>query len=160
MKKILIFSDVHGRTDLVRRLYALHGDADMAIFLGDGLEDVRSVVPPMPLWCVRGNCDTNPAFHTDAPLEQIVFVDGQKIYLCHGHTRDVKSTKMRLSLAAREGECSIALFGHTHFPEEVYLGEETPRYLFNPGSLGAEPHSYGLLQLGQGGPLFSHGKLV
>ena len=49
--KLCIFSDSHGRADLVKKLPA----ADAYLFCGDGLGDLEGL--PGPVYAVAGTCD-------------------------------------------------------------------------------------------------------
>ena len=56
---------------------------------------------------------------------------GTKIFITHGHTLGVKNSTAVLSAAARQSDCKIALYGHTHVPNIKY---EDGLYIVNPGS--------------------------
>ena len=60
--------------------------------------------------------------------------------------------------AAKENNCNIALFGHTH---EKYYSYEDGLHLFNPGSIGSGygGASYGVINITDKGILLSHGRL-
>ena len=55
-----------------------------------------------------------------------------RILLTHGHRYGVKEDLQRLTYAALEQACAVALFGHTHEP---FLAREQGVLLLNPGSL-------------------------
>ena len=155
----VVFSDVHGRRDLVRELATRHHDAQGFFFLGDGLSDLPEL--PAPLVAVRGNCDISLDKHT--PEECLLDLGAGKILLMHGHRFGVKSGLERATLYAASRGADALLFGHTHLAEEHYLsaGEGSllsrPMWVFNPGSLAAR--EFGLLQIQGGQMLFSHGRL-
>ena len=161
--KLLILSDSHGRGDLVRRAAELHADANALLFLGDGLRDLPEDLP-MPVYAVRGNCDT--FFDAaDTPAERLEIFSGYRLLALHGHTREVKFTMTRALAAAMESRADLLCFGHTH--EQVdrcipagdlqMFGQTNPRplYVFNPGSL--RNGCFGVAELRQGGILLSHG---
>ncbi|MBQ4324155.1 MAG: metallophosphoesterase [Clostridia bacterium] len=163
--KILVISDTHGDTARLTQLLKLHSDADHIIFLGDGLEDFEACHAHLacPLWCVRGNVDFNPALWGDAPEWRVIELGGYRIFACHGHSLDAKGGMGNLIVAASIRGCDLALYGHTHLPDEQYIqGDELPLYLFNPGSLGRPRFgnpSYGLITISDSGILLSHGTL-
>lgn len=168
--EILMISDSHGRSDLISRVLRLTRP-HLTIFCGDGLRDLDPAAAPCPLYAVRGNCD----WHTLTPIGNAeesltLYLDGLKTFVTHGHRYGVKSgLSALLAKGASEGY-DVMLFGHTHEPLSLTLTPENafdrfgiqltkPLYLFNPGSLGSVPHSFGRLTIRDGVPLFSHGTL-
>ncbi|MBQ4067483.1 MAG: metallophosphoesterase [Clostridia bacterium] len=156
--KILVFSDSHGAYSKLERAAALHPDAGMIIFLGDGLRDAERLFEGYPLLdrvAVKGNCDLGGIGLSDTYLdEQTAEIAGKRIFCCHGHKYNVKFTQMNLWFRAREKEADIALFGHTHDPFER---REDGLLLFNPGSVAQG--SYGIIYIENGAVLASHGKI-
>lgn len=165
----LIISDTHGKGDLAEQVLQLTRP-HLTIFCGDGLRDLIS--PSFsPLYAVRGNCDyfSVPAM---GDIDEITTLDldGLRLLITHGHRLGVKGGLGALiSEAVRQG-ADAAIFGHTHEPLSLTLSPEyarerfgleltKPLYLFNPGSLGYAPHSFGRLTVKNGVPLFSHGTL-
>ena len=163
LRKYVIFSDVHGRRDLVRALEARHHDAEAFFFLGDGLSDLPTM--SVPTVSVRGNCD----FTRDPSTPESCLLDlgGVRVLLMHGHRYGVKSGLHQALAAASARGADALLFGHTHRQTEQYFPEGSelsdgvlltrPLWAFNPGSLAEG--SYGLLQIRGGQMLFSHGTL-
>ena len=139
--KILVLSDSHGEVEAMVRAVKRIGP-EMIFHLGDGWRDAEIVAekyPDIPFYQVAGNCDYRYRKHT----EQTVLVHGKKLFLCHGHTYNIKQTFYDADeLAEREG-LDAFLFGHTHSP----LVEKRGRTLFmNPGSIGmGYPPSFGVL---------------
>jgi hypothetical protein len=162
--KILILSDAHGENRKIERALALHPDAELVLYLGDGSRgacDVFSRLPPtVAAVAVHGNCDG--PFSGGLNDEEILDVEGHRILLCHGHRYGVKGGLGHLIAAAKRRGADIALFGHTHERHEEYL-PDYGLWLFNPGALSyperGEP-SFGLLTLTPSGLLFSHGELT
>ncbi len=162
-EQYVVFSDVHGRSDLVRTLMARHRDADAFFFLGDGLRDLPDGEPK--LFSVRGNCDFS--LDPTTPEERMLNLGGKKILLMHGHRLSVKSGLDRAIRYTSERGADALLYGHTHLPienyyaegSELYDGYRLPRalWVFNPGSLAAG--DFGLLQIKNGQMLFSHGQM-
>ena len=87
--KILVFSDSHGRPDLMLAAAELERP-DHVFFLGDGLRDLdllASLQPRLPINAVRGNCD----WGEDQPLTRLVELAGFRFFLTHGHMQGVGS---------------------------------------------------------------------
>ena len=158
--KCLCFSDSHGSTALMRRALAMHRDAEVVFFLGDGLSDAYEIIsenPTRAFYLVRGNCDIGGAYSN---IEKTLFLNimNKKIALTHGDLYGAKGGLGGLvSLAVRE-KCDIVLFGHTHEPLERY-DSERELHLFNPGSISERysGRSFGIITLTEDSVLFSHG---
>ena len=175
MTDVLIVSDTHGKRERLERLISYRqkqlrsGDVLNLIFLGDGLVDLYSCsrYGEIITHAVRGNCDFGVPFGPfgeDIPETAVITLGGYRIFVSHGHTLDVKSTRARLYEAAAAADADIALFGHTHAPLEEYITNERVRSLkkplavFNPGSLGDFSGSFGNLSISDNGCLLSFGK--
>lgn len=165
--KFLIFSDAHGRNEGMLRVLARQPKApDGIFFLGDGLRQLEpGLFGGIPLFCVRGNCDSFSPLWADCPEEQLLSFAGHTLLLTHGAAYGVKSGTGLLETAAAEKGVDIALFGHTHEPylRCIPAGERVGRrvldrslYLFNPGSIGYGG-SFGHLLLNEQTVLLSHG---
>lgn len=127
-----VFSDTHG--NVARMLQAVRETKPDAIFhLGDYERDVRILreeFPDVPVYNVCGNCDVSP----EALLDEVVELDTVRVFLTHGHRYGVDYGDLsRLAYAARERDCRLALFGHTHRADrQEWLGVT----LLNPGTAG------------------------
>lgn len=144
--RVLVVSDVHGRTGRLYDAIEQQPTAAVVLFLGDGLrqaEEAAQRYPDRTFYMVPGNCDFGAQL---LPVRQET-LGGKRFYFTHGHLHDVKYTLYRIELAAREAGADIALFGHTHTPCEEYVDG---LYLFNPGSLGYEG-TYGYVDIVGGG---------
>lgn len=154
--KILVFSDSHGRDEYMRKALKIHPDAEVAIFLGDGLADFLSLPKGNIAYLyVRGNCDWHPDYSFTPTVDSITLMN-KKIVFLHGHTHGVKSGLGAAKSLASDMSTDILLFGHTHMPSEHY---EDGTYYFNPGSIsgsGSAP-TYGVITLRENGILLSHG---
>ena len=146
--KIIVFSDSHG--DYYHMDEVVKQDRpDALIHLGDGYLDfskLKKCYPDMPAFCVRGNCDGN---RRDVPLEQVVELEGVRILMMHGHSRDVKMGDSRVIWAAREALAQVALYGHTHRATcEYHAG----MWVMNPGTIGGVRYrpSYGVIHINDG----------
>lgn len=175
MRDVLIVSDIHGRTSRLDDLIAFRkrllsdGEVLSVIFLGDGLADIFSLreYDNIIVHAVRGNCDAHDRFSPygeEIPLYRTINIGKYKIFMAHGHTLSVKSTREELCREACRAGADIALFGHTHAPTLEYIAKGSIRgvdrdlTIFNPGSLGDFDGSFGNLSVGENGFLLSHGK--
>ena len=127
-----VFSDTHGNIEPM--LEALRRcRPDLIVHLGDCDRDtlrIEAEFPGIPLYRVCGNCDFMPI----APIADIVPLGQVKALICHGHSYDVDWGGLdRLAYAAQERGCSLALFGHTHMPEQRQIGGVLA---VNPGTAG------------------------
>ena len=128
--RIAVMSDSHGQGLVVDRIVRREKDADIIIFLGDvtsDIEDFTYEYTDKKFYIVSGNCDRFPSF----PYSSVASIGGINIFMCHGHTLGVKGGLGGLIRAARQSECKIALYGHTHIPNIKY---EDGLYIVNPGS--------------------------
>ena len=167
---ILILSDSHGKGDLAEKAAALTRP-HLTIFCGDGLRDLDMRPTLHPLYAVCGNCDvfSTPGMG-DIEETMILNLDGVRLFITHGHRYGVKSGLGTLITKAVRENADAVIFGHTHEPLDITLLPENtmdqygiqlnkPLHLFNPGSLGYAPHSFGTLTIKDGVPLFGHGQI-
>ena len=146
MKRILVFSDSHDTLALCEKTIR-NVPCDLILHAGDYVRDAQELkkrFPDKELIYVRGNCD----FRAYAQDDEIVELDGVRIFLTHGHKYAVKyeDSYRTLAAAARAKDCSVAVFGHTH---EAYTGENDGVLLLNPGSAR---FSYGVIEIENGSP--------
>ena len=174
--KILCFSDSHNNTYFMKSALSMHKDAEIVIFLGDGLRDIDDIYldyPDKKFLAVRGNCDLkNTAFGTEIKKTDYIEIEGKRIIFTHGDLYGAKYGTAGLEKLAEQTAADVVLFGHTHIPESIYCPKkeepadenypsaEKAYYLFNPGSIGSSSPSYGIITLGYGEPLFSHGTFL
>lgn len=130
MKKILVISDTHGSAKGIEKLMPLIAENDYVIHLGDGANDMREVSAQYPekVYVCGGNCD----FFAPYPSEGVLDVESIRILYCHGHKYGVKSGLAALAHAAKQKDCEVALYGHTH---EGLITELGGVLLINPGTL-------------------------
>ena len=129
--KIIVVSDSHRDFHALYNTFNQNIDADLFVFLGDGLEeleDMESIFFQKEIWCVCGNCD----FFTSKNTMGVGMAEGVKILYTHGHLFDVKKSLNKLRRQAEDEQAGLVLFGHTHQP---YCGEENGIWYFNPGSV-------------------------
>lgn len=127
--KIAVISDTHKHRYSLNQVTKLIQDTDMAIHLGDNVEDLQVIKDNYKgkIIGVRGNCD----FTSFTPAERFEEVEGKKILITHGHKYDVKYSLLKLKYRAKELGADIVLFGHTHICAEIY---EEGIWFINPGS--------------------------
>ncbi len=110
-KTIVAFSDSHNNS-LPQRLEDVIEESDYVFFLGDGSAALGNLVFHSGFHGVSGNCDS-----TVLPEEEIVEIEGVRILLTHGDKYHVKRDLTNLLMRAKELECTVVFFGHTHFAE-------------------------------------------
>ncbi|MBU5682048.1 metallophosphoesterase family protein [Blautia sp. MSJ-9] len=148
--KVLIVSDTHGRDENLEEAVLREAPFDYLIHCGDveGREIFIESLAECPCIIVAGNND----FFTDLSHEEEITLEGHKMLVTHGHYYFVSRNHDRLVEKAREDNCQIAMYGHTHMP---VIEEEDGILVINPGSLtyprqrGRMP-SYAVMELEQG----------
>ncbi len=128
--KVIIISDSHGNLDNVRKIMEKEKDVDRVIHLGDliGQDEQLKMICDCPIYAVRGNGD----FWSKNPMSDTVEIGKNKIFITHGHNFGVDFGIDRLCYAAKEQGCNIAMYGHTHVPENSVFGGII---VVNPGSV-------------------------
>lgn len=177
---VLILSDSHGHRDEIREILA-RSRPEAILFAGDGLRDIAYLQDelPCPLYAVRGNCDTMPPpLHCvnrsatgEVEEESLLEIDGIRILLMHGHRYGVKSGYIPAARRAAALGADVLVFGHTHRPLETCLRPDgdndagigsaltKPLWIFNPGSVGDRPHTFGTMTIRDHRILFGHGSI-
>ncbi len=130
MKTICVISDSHGNRAAIDKLFPVFAESDYIIHLGDTSSDGQYIKKAFgeKVYVINGNCD----FMRVGDDELVIPVEDAKIFACHGDMYGVKRGYDRLAYRAEELGCKVALFGHTHCPTEISVGETQ---LFNPGTL-------------------------
>lgn len=144
--KILILSDTHGIFDdkLIDKI-KLRGPYDMLIHAGDLYDDAIYLSNKLSINTyinVCGNCDMR-----SYPIEEIIDLYNKKIYICHGHKFYVKQEMQLLKREAKNQNCDIVIYGHTHIAH--YEIDDNITYI-NPGSLSiplTSSPTYGVLDI-------------
>ena len=136
--KTLIVSDSHGNSRIIERIMAAEPNIDCVIHLGDGADDLTGLTGYLPSYQLKGNND--PSFF-GFPQKLVTYIGNIKFFACHGHLLDVKYGLTKLYYSAKQDECRLALFGHTHIP---FTEEGDGVTLFNPGC--AYKGWYGILE--------------
>ena len=149
--KIIVLSDSHRDFHVLYDTFNRHIDANLFIFLGDGmeeLEDMESIFFQKEIWSVSGNCD----YFSSKDTLGLKTAEGVRVLFTHGHLWGVKNGLEKLRQQAEGVQANLVLFGHTHLP--FYQVIDGIHY-FNPGSISAprdgHPPTYGqiILQDGQ-----------
>lgn len=122
---IVVVSDNHGLVKPLEKIKEIYHDAAAFIHCGDSELDPRR----MPGWVsVQGNND----YYYDYPEYLVLDVDGVRTFVIHGQQFSRLSIVAGVVKKARENQCVLACFGHTH----VYQVEEKDGVLVvNPGSI-------------------------
>lgn len=129
---ILVFSDTHGKIKMAIEMYERLAPSihfDLIIHCGDYIKDAIEIEKKLGIktTAVRGNCDGSRERNF-----QIIETPAGRILVTHGHAEGVKHSLTNLIYLAKENECNMACFGHTHCAvNEVVSGI----HLINPGSL-------------------------
>lgn len=127
--KIFVISDTHGRNEEIIEYLLKCEEADIIFHLGDYAEDGERIAEALGIETIiiRGNGDYFSQYEDDELIE----VNGRKIFLTHGHNYNVDYSLDNIIYRAKELEADIALFGHTHIPINI---KENGVHIMNPGS--------------------------
>lgn len=130
MKTAIVISDTHGNRAKIDELFPLFEESDYIFHLGDTSSDGNYIRARFPdkTFILNGNCDAARLGENELCTE----IEGVKIFACHGDKFGVKSGGAKLSAKAKELNCTVALYGHTHCAVEKVIDEITQ---FNPGTL-------------------------
>lgn len=147
--RIAVISDTHGNNKDIIEALASIDKPDMLIHLGDYVEDGEklSKIFGLPITIVKGNGDYGSHYKENELIE----VEGKKIFLTHGHRDKVSLGLDYIYYKALEMQADIALFGHTHVPvNNVY----DDLIIMNPGSPtfprgGSNTKTFGLIEIGE-----------
>lgn len=135
--KILVVSDSHGFEGNLRKVIERVEPIDMLIHLGDfesGEDRIKKMVN-CEVHMVPGNNDYAP--HLDR--DKVVSIASHRIFLTHGHKYGVYYGLYGLYDKAKENNCDVVLYGHTHIPKINYMDDIT---FVNPGSISLPRHNY------------------
>ena len=126
MKTIVAFSDIH-HIGVPDKIMSVANEADYVFFLGDGLSHLGDLLFHKNLVAVKGNCD-----FMSFSREEIVEIEGVKILATHGDLYGVKRDLLPITLRAKELDCQLVLYGHTHYAMAEDIDGLT---LINPGAI-------------------------
>ncbi len=153
--RIIVLSDLHGRSSALEKIIEQQQSADAVFFLGDGMDSAMHVMafyPNMPFYATNGNCD---GFSPSPEVKQITLC-GKKIVYCHGHGFGVKHSLDRIKNYAVQVGADLCLFGHTH---TAYHHYENGIHFLNPGSPALpfdSPASYAVVDFYNGEIFCNH----
>ena len=122
MKQIIVVSDSHFNTSILKDIAFKHQNADLFLHAGDS-EDYEANI--YPFVSVKGN---NDYLITDEI--RIITFENLRILLTHGHKMYL--SKENIVLKAKKHNCNVFIHGHTHVP---YIEKVDDIYILNPGSL-------------------------
>ncbi len=124
MIRIVLASDNHQDMDSIRKILKAEPQADYYLHCGDSCltkDEMR------PFISVRGNNDYNGDFEK----LRTVKIGDHNILLIHGHHEIYYDSFETLAGIARNHDCDIVFFGHTHrYTDITYDGIR----MINPGS--------------------------
>lgn len=138
--KVVVVSDSHGYNHILHEIVEAHPDADYFLHLGD-LEGNPENFPMYHI--VKGNMDRN--------IEQeelVIEIGSYRIFMTHSNHYNYFNRYYQLADRAKELDCQIALYGHTHIPHFKIIDNII---IFNPGSVSEGRsellETYGILYL-------------
>ena len=126
MKTIVAFSDLH-YSAIPDRLKSVALESDYVFFLGDGISHLGDLLFHKGLVAVKGNCD-----FVSFSREEVVEIEGVNILATHGDLYGVKRDLLPLYYRAKELDCQLALYGHTHYATAEDIDGLA---LINPGAI-------------------------
>lgn len=130
--KILIVSDTHRKDDNLKYVIGKTEPIDMLIHLGDAEGSEHAIQNWISEGCrlemVLGNND----FFSMLDREKEIMIGKYRALLTHGHYYGVSMGPEGLADEAKNRNCQIAMYGHTHRPFLSTIGGVT---VLNPGSL-------------------------
>lgn len=134
---IIVMSDSHGEFKVVQEIKAKYENkASAIIHCGDSeLDAMDSIWDGITV--VRGNCDYDDGF----PDTAVVTAEDTRIFVTHGHLCGVNFGLSRLTAAAEQNNCQMALFGHLHTPIATI---EDNILCLNPGSVAQPRGQYNI----------------
>ena len=130
MQRIMIVSDTHGKLRTLTQALMDEGKIDKLIHLGDyeGDDEAIANMCGCELLIVPGNND----FFSPYPKEIETEIAGKKILLTHGHYYGVNMGVSGIVDEAKNRDCDVVMFGHTHKP---FLKTVDGVTCLNPGSI-------------------------
>ena len=137
--KIIVFSDSHGRCDKMTNIISGFKEKayapDYIVHLGDYMRDAKILqkqFPEIPVLYVYGNGEYSLEGND---YEKEVEIGGKKIFILHGHTKNVRFSIDTLKMVAGQKKYDMILYGHTHAPMESY---HNGTHIICPGSISRD----------------------
>lgn len=130
MKTVTILSDTHGNRRAIDDIGGVLAESDYIIHLGDTSGDGSYIRKNYgeKTYLINGNCDPLKLGENELVIE----IEGVKIFATHGHLYSAKTTLLRLAARAKELDCNICLYGHTHSAREDEIDGVA---VINPGCM-------------------------
>lgn len=144
--RVLVLGDSHGVLDFALQAVKEAGKVDYLLHTGDHFRDgvQLAAATGLPSKSVVGNCDDR----SEGPAEEVVELEGRKLFLTHGHRLGIKFSLQKLIARAQELRADAAIYGHTH---AANIEREGRLLLVNPGSISLprdkEWPSYGIIEI-------------
>ena len=129
MKTLVVLSDTHRNTAPLEKILTVLAESDYIVHLGDMASDAKEIFCEYPekTYVIAGNND-----FWGGESEVVFDMEGRRVFACHGHRYGVKSGLEKIKEAAKERDCDIVLYGHTH---EAETHEEDGILFINPGCM-------------------------
>lgn len=143
---IAVISDSHNNEKAINETRKYIDKCDVVLFLGDGERDISKITEGFKgeVYAVSGNCD----FTGKSPNERIVELGDKKIFMCHGHSYNVKYGYDTIYYRGLALGVDVVLFGHSHIP---MIENHKDIILMNPGSIshgaGMAKRSLGYIEI-------------
>nr|WP_300004296.1 metallophosphoesterase [Tissierella sp.] len=149
--KILVVSDTHAKNKkLIDKVLAMEKKPDLMFHLGDYVGDGKTISKALGITpiIVAGNGDHPSSGFKE---EEVIEIQGKRIFLTHGHKLSVSLNINRLYYRAKELGADIALFGHTHV---TMVEKVEDMIIMNPGSPSSprgflNKKTFGILEFGE-----------
>lgn len=130
MKTLAVLSDTHGNMPQITHISGVLQECDYIVHLGDTSGDGSRIRRDFgdKTVLINGNCDLTKLGDDEKVLE----IENVRIFATHGHLYSAKTTLSKLVYRAKELNCTVVLYGHTHRAREDEVDGVT---LINPGNL-------------------------
>lgn len=170
--KVLVISDSHGYSWLLRKIMEEFNGCDALLFCGDGIKDLlqnleeafldenfAKYIPPVIAFVQGNNDDNSYSFYNaidkqittiNVPAKQFINIAGTNVMLTHGHLYSLFDNGQELIEDAKVSNAQVILFGHTHIGCAIDNGKTL---LLNPGSISRPrgcPASFAMLEFKKG----------
>lgn len=123
--EVVIVSDSHGKSQILKDIVKKHPNANAYIHCGDSEMAAEEL---LPFISVTGNND----YYTQLPEYNVFEVESTRILVMHSHTLPFGRSVEALVSKAKSLSCQIACYGHTHRYDERIIDDIL---VINPGSL-------------------------
>ncbi len=124
MKKIIVMSDSHLYNSRIDYVLEKEKDADMFLHCGDicvSPDEYPQIIT------VSGNNE-----YFEFPMEIVLEIEGHRLIMFHSHQFSYLKREQKMIQAAKENNCDIICYGHTHISEVSIIDGIQ---VINPGSL-------------------------